>query len=81
MPSRGTAPGPATSPRYELFIHRMCPPTYTAVPLTLTLHDVSPPVQSVQVGAWFGPVVVSSNRLIESQSRLARKAPVVTTTK
>ena len=47
----------------------------------LTLHDVSPPVQSVHVGVWFGPVEVSSNRLIESQSRFARNAPVVTTTK
>ncbi len=51
IPSRGTAPGPLTSPRYGLLTQRMCPPMYTAFPLTLTLHVVSPPVQSVHVGA------------------------------
>src|SRR5439155_15959851 len=71
-PVRATAPGPCALLRYGLLNQRMCPPTYTAAPVTETTVDVSPPVQSTQVGICPGPVADSCQRDTVSHSRSRR---------
>src|SRR5437867_8524860 len=72
IPWRGTAPGPGALLRYGLLNHRMCPPRYTAAPVTETTVGVSPPVQSTQVGICPAPFADSCQRDTVSHMRSRR---------
>src|SRR5688572_16875446 len=79
MPLRDTAPLPAFSLPYGLFIHRWWPPTYTAGPVTETVYSESPPVWFTQAGCCPAAPAVG-NRATVSHMRFGPEArPVVTT--